>query len=412
MPTRRRTHLPSETATHRQTPRLRASRRPIGLSVGLSLALALGPGAAAAPPENLREELTDHVGVVTETQAEAVAEVQDRLVREKGLQLFVVVVDDFDGQAPATWLEETARLSGLGEQDLAVAVSDGTRELAARVPDGSGLVRRDVDRVVTEGRARLAEGDTAGAVTTVVDGLGEATQLDAGQRAQRTLWWLLGIALVLAAVGTALLTLWRRARRRQQEAADLSESAALMRSTGAATVALDDAVARAEEEAQFASAEFDAPLVASVTETVDGARDQALEAHRRRAAVATGPVDAPVWQVPPHEAVRELRAIDELTRTALDRVAAIPSTLDGLRRASDLVPGRIERLRAVLREPGVPTATASQVGTLLDRAEADVAAGRPEAALLPLRTVVALLGPTHGDPETAGSAGTPEDDTH
>lgn len=366
---------------------------------GLTAALLMGPAADAAPPEYLRDELTDHVGVVSDP--EAIGEVQDRLVRDKGLQLFVVVVDDFDGQDPQTWLEETSRLSSLGEQDLAVALADGSRELAARVPEASDLVRRDVDRALAQGRELLAEGDTDGAVTAVVTGIGGATQRTAAQRAERLTWWLAGAVVLLAAAAAAAFTLVGRARRRRQETADLAESAELMRTTGAGTVALDDAVARAVEEAQFAAAEFEAPLVASITETAEGARDQALEAHRRRAAVATGPVDAPSWQVPPREAVRELRAIEELTRTALDRVSSIPATLDELRRASDLVPGRIARLRAVVREPDVPQGVTAQVTQLLDRADADVAAGRPEAALLPLRTVVALLGPVHGGTEVS-----------
>lgn len=359
-------------------------------TLATALTLLAAPAAVSSPPENLREELTDHVGVVGDP--EAIAEVQDRLVREKGLQLFVVVVDDFDGQDPQAWLAETARLSRLGEQDIAVAISDGTRELTSHVPDGTDLSRRDVDRAVVQARTLLAAGDTDGAITAIVTGLDTAGQRDAQQQLVRGLWWFLGALALASIVGLLVLTGLRRARRRRQDLSDLDEATTLMRETGAATIALDDAVARAGEEADFAAAEFDAPLVASITETVAGAKDQALEAHRRRAAVATGPVDAPSWQLAPGEALRELRSIDELTRTALVRVAGIPALLDDLRRESDLVPARITRLREMADESG--GRHPAQVRSLLDRAEADVAADRPEAAMVPLQTVVALLGPS------------------
>ena len=103
-------------------------------------------------------------------------------------------------------------------------------------------------------------------------------------------------------------------------------------------------------------------------------------------------MDDPSWQLPPGAALRELRSVHELTQRALDRVAGIPALLAELRREADLVPARITRLRGVTeRSTGPHTA---RVRALLDRAEADVAAGRPEAALIPLQTVVALLGPS------------------
>lgn len=376
-------------------------RRPALAVSAASLALLAGPplagpaaslgSAVAAPPERLAEELTDHVGVVTDPVA--VEEVQDRLVREKGLQLFVVVVDDFDGMTPQSWLEETSALSQLGDQDMAAAFSSGTGELALWVPEGTGLVRSEVDRVEDRAAAAMADGEVDAAVRAVVEGLDGATQRDSRDTVVRIIFWVVGLGVLLHLVLALVWSARSRARRRAQDAEHLAQAARLAREHGAVAVELDDALAAAALEVDFAAAEFEPPLVASMGETVSSARDQSLEAHRRRGAVVTGPVDAPHWQVPPARAHAELEKVLEISRTALDRVRGIPALLDELRHQSDLVPTRIGGLRQLASGADVAPDLRARVEPLLARAEEDVAAGRPESALIPLQTVVALLEP-------------------
>ena len=365
--------------------------------MGIALGPLPGPGgpaaeaAVAAPPERLAEELTDHVGVLTDPAPLTAA--QDRMVEEKGLQLFVVVVDDFDGMTPDAWLQQTATLSQLGDQDLAAAFAADTRELTLRVPEGAGLARAQVAGIEQKARSAMASGDVEEAVRAVVHGLDGATQRDARADLTRNLWWGLGAAVLLAVLGTVLWTVRTRARRRAEDAEHLAAAARLAREHGTLAVELDDALEAAALEVDFAAAEFDPPLVASMSETVSGARDQSLEGHRRRGAVVTGPVDEPRWLVAPATAHRELDEVLDLSRTALRRVRAIPALLAELRRESDLVPTRIAGLRELAGDPRVTPGIRDQVAQHLARAEADVAAGRPESALVPLQTVVALLGP-------------------
>lgn len=357
------------------------------LVAGLGLAT---PAAVGAPPERLADELTDAEGLLSTGAVDRVGTAQDTLVTDARLQLFVVVVDTFDDQDPQAWMEETASLSQLGDNDLALAVASQDRDLVLRLPDGTGLQGRSVSDLRDRAEGLLADGDVEGAVLTVAEGLTEVPRTSAGERTGRVLAWTVGLAAVVLVAGVVALSLWRRARARTQAAEDLERSRELAREHGGLAVELDEAVAAADLEVGFARAEFEPPLVASMAETVAGARDQGLEGHRRRGAVVSGPVDDPHWLVPPAQAREELTAVVDLTRTALDRVRAIPVHLDELRRQSDLVPTRIAGLSELARDRAPRDA---QIAGLLERARADVGAGRPESALIPLRTLVAILGP-------------------
>ena len=75
------------------------------------LALVAGPAAAQAP-ERLATQVTDPGGVLDD-RAGVDAALSD-LQRRTGLQLFVVMVDSFDGTPAQQWTDETAALSDLG----------------------------------------------------------------------------------------------------------------------------------------------------------------------------------------------------------------------------------------------------------------------------------------------------------
>lgn len=350
------------------------------------------------------------MGILNDQGVTAIMAIQDRLVAQKGLQLFVVIVDDFDGMAAQSWIEQSAAMSGLGEQDLAVAVATDTKELAVLVPASARLDRRSVDRAESQAREHLAADDPAGAVRSLAEGLDKAPQLDPSARAGALASWIVGVVLLLSLLGGIWWKVTAAARRRRRASDDLEAAFHLARRMGSTTVTLDDAVQAARLEAEFAAAEFDPPLVASIRETVAAASAQAVEAHRRRLAVSSGPIDNLQWHLPPAKALAELREIDILTTEALGRLTPLPAQLGELRRQSDLAPTRIAGLRELAKTSGLASATAVQVRQLLDRADSDLAAGRPEAALLPLQTVVALLRPLVSESENAAEP-TPNPDS-
>lgn len=93
--------------------------------LGASALLALNASPAfAEEPFRLDDQVVDEAGVLDdESQVEAAL---GELQREDGVQLFVVLVDTFDGMDAGAWMDATADLSGLGGNDgmLAVAVED------------------------------------------------------------------------------------------------------------------------------------------------------------------------------------------------------------------------------------------------------------------------------------------------
>lgn len=367
---------------------LRPHRASLVAGAVLFLGLAAGP-AAAEEPFDLPGELVDPGGRVTSVQAVEAA--QDALVRDRGLQLFVVVVDDFDQLPAQEWVEQTARLSGLGAGDLALAVAADEQELALHVPDGTGLAGSAVASVRAQGEARLADGDVDGAVTAVATGLQQARWQDPARGTERAAWWTaLGVVALMLVAGT-LLTLAARRRSRARDAERLAQARAELAALGPETVALDRVLADADLEVAFAEAEFEPSLVADLRDDVATARADSLRAHRLRADVATGPSDAPRWQVKPAQALSTVQEARRLTADATTTLRPLPDRLRELRRTADLVPGRLAGLRDRATATDLPPEARTAVEALLTRARTDVEAGRPEEAAVPLDTVVEHL---------------------
>src|ERR1051325_1575289 len=103
-------------------PKLSRVLVPLVAALG-AVALMAGPAVAEAP-ERLAAQVNDQAGVLDDRAGvdTALADLQ----RETGIQLFVVMVESFDGTPAQEWTDETARLSDLGNRDalLAVAVTD------------------------------------------------------------------------------------------------------------------------------------------------------------------------------------------------------------------------------------------------------------------------------------------------
>lgn len=360
------------------------------LQIALCSALLLAPGVASAEaPFDLPDELNDLAGVVT--SVEQLGGVQDRLVAERGLQLFVVTVDDFDGQDPDRWLERTAELSGLGREDLALAVSIDTGELALRVPEGTGLSARAVTSTESAARQLLADGDIDAAVLRVATGLEGASWSNPATALERRATWVtvtIGVLILLGFLAAGWLV---RAKVRAAQERARQEAQRLASALGPTTVALDRALADGTLEVALAEAEFDPPLIASLNDELAAARDESLAAHRLRAEVASGPSDGLNWLVPPKKAVTLLQQAQELSGKAQGRLSQLVQRLRNLRHQADLQPGRLEKLRAQVAQQSLPPHVQTQVEALLARAAADVAADRPEAAMVPLDTIVEHL---------------------
>ncbi|WP_181009810.1 TPM domain-containing protein [Ornithinimicrobium sufpigmenti] len=319
-----------------------------GVLTGLALTLPVGT-AVAVPPFDLPAELVDEQGVLADP--EAVRAAQDAYFEESRRQVFVVVVDDLAGWEPAAWLAETARLSGLGEEDLALLVvadadtdtgTDGDTDgdpgadtdgepgavtAALLAPEGAGLPPGAMARTEGDISAAAAGGDADEVVRAALAGLRAAGVDRPGDATVRTLWWAAVAILVLAVAGTVTLWLTQRARTATREAAARVRAEELSGTLGTLVVELDDALEEAQLELDLASARVDgqagAATLAQAQATVRLAREEAVEVHRRRSALSLGPTADLTWRVPPGEAVAELEELHTLTRSAHDRVRGL-----------------------------------------------------------------------------------------
>ncbi|ANS78736.1 hypothetical protein SGUI_1340 [Serinicoccus hydrothermalis] len=273
----------------------------------------------AQEPFDLPGELVDQAEVLGDT-SELVAD-QDAFAGRTGLQLFVVVVDDFEGSSASGWLERTAGLSGLGEQDLAVAVSVDDADAAVRVPEGSrlrpGEVGSVVDQVVAQARAR----DPQGAVDTAVTGLTALDPVDPAQRARAIAAWTVGILLALAVLLAGALW-WRRRRARARPLADAGRRAEeLSAQLGADVVALDQELEDTRLRVELAGADADAAATAQARSELAAGELEALDVHRARADLSIGPTDDPTWRRPVTEVVTELERLRGLAASARGHLA-------------------------------------------------------------------------------------------
>ena len=304
--------------------------RRLALAASLALApLSLAPAAAlAAPPFDLPTELVDEQGVLTDP--EAVRQGQEAYYEETRRQLFVVVVDDLDGWEATSWLAETARLSGLGEQDLALVVVDsdadpGTAVTAAlRVPENAGVRPGAVARTQRDVAAAADRGDPDEVVRAALAGLRAAGVDRPGEATERTLWWVALLVVVLAVGGTVALWLVKRTRAATRDATDTVRARELSGTLGTLVVELDDALEEAQLELDLARARVDddaaQTLLAEAREHVKESRADAVTVHRRRSELSLGPTTDLTWRVPPGEAVAELEELHTLVRSARERL--------------------------------------------------------------------------------------------
>lgn len=317
--------------------RLRAAVLATGLATGLALvpaALASGP-AAAVPPFDLPDELVDEQGVLADPQA--VRQGQDAYYEETSRQLFVVVVDDLDGWDAAPWLVETARLSGLGEEDLALVVvagsstgaadGSGTVTASLRVPEGAGVRPGAVTRTERDIADAAARGDADEVVRAALAGLRAAGVDRPGEATSRTLWWVAVLVLVLAVAGTVVLWLVRRARAETRAASDRQRAEELSGTLGTLVVDLDDAVEEAQLELGLAEARVaddrSAATLQQARELVDEVRAEAVQVHRRRSELSLGSTMNLTWRVPPARAVAELEELHTLASSARERLQGL-----------------------------------------------------------------------------------------
>uniref|UniRef100_UPI00082EE047 TPM domain-containing protein n=1 Tax=Streptomyces lushanensis TaxID=1434255 RepID=UPI00082EE047 len=345
-------------------------------------------------------QITDRVGALGDRGA-AVTDSLDRLYADSRVQLFVAYVRDFSGHSPQSWADTTAVRSGLGRDDILLAVATHGRQYAYSADTGAPLTDTqlaDVARTAVE--PALRQNDWAGAAIGAANGYDAVLagrpvptpaitpgEPDPGGRAANggaATNLVLPIAVVLAALALAAYVYGKRKRRAAASAparagepgrgapgaAPRPPPTPLPELDGRAKkllVETDDALRTSQEELGFATAQFGEEAAAPFTDAVHFAKGELTLAFRLRQQLD----DA----VPEDDATRR-RMLDEIVARcteANDRLDAESEDFDRLRAMERNAPQALDSAGTAFRELSGRAAAARGTLTALREQYADSA---------------------------------------
>ncbi|MGW6132473.1 TPM domain-containing protein [Cellulomonas sp. NPDC055163] len=392
----------------RATPVPRFTRAAAALTVLLAT-LGLAVPAAAVEPLNLPSQITDQVGALDGSTAEVQASL-DRLSDDTAYDLFVVYVADFSGRDGEQWARETAAASGLGPEDVILAVAVDERRYGMWVQSAGEITEEEATSVrVDLVEPRLAEDDWAGAAIAAADGLRDAA-LGTGTAASGGglgLGTLLVVGLVLVLVVLVVRSLLRHRGGAGQGAAQPAGAAPqglaalptpeLNRRASQALVAIDDALTTSAQELGFAQAQFGLEATRRFGAALEEARARVSEAFRWRQQLddSTPETEPQARQImiaileTCQVAADTLDAHTEEFEQMRDLQARAPEVLDDAEQRATEVSARVEPARATVAQLATtypPAALASvtpnpdQAAALLTGAQESVARGREALA--------------------------------
>lgn len=368
------------------------------------LVLIAGPAAAGVsveqPPE-VTDEITDRVDALG-GRTDDVREALDRLAADTPYQLFVVFVDSFDDWDSGDWADETAVGSGLGDDDLLLAVAIGDRRFATSVGDNA-LTDEQLAAVEAAIEDELSANDWAGAAIAGADGYGDAARDGDGEPGGGSSGSGGGFPWLPVGLGTAgvvgLVALLRRRQPtgpvRGPDGAPLTGAAALptdelAKVAARGIVAVDDALKASEQELGFAQAQFGEQATTPFAAVIATGKQKLAQAFElRRRLDDTTPEAEPERRAMLLEVVRLCDEVDrdldaqtaEFARLR-DLQARAPEVLAEVDRRATEVQGRLPASRATLEQLATryPATALASVRENVGQAEALLAGARENAA--------------------------------
>ncbi|GGM18891.1 TPM domain-containing protein [Promicromonospora citrea] len=375
----------------------------------------------ASPPITLTDPVTDGVGALTDAERQDVVAALDRLADESDLRMLVVYIESFDGTQPVDWANASANQSGLGTEDLVLAVATADGAFGISADTNVALTDAQLEQVDEAVAAAVADERWADAATDAADTVRETG-------GGSSVPWLV-VALVAGGVllvAALAFVVWRfvvprfRGRlagvgRRPQAAGPTADELAgltlaeLDERAASALVGIDDALKTCGQELGLARAElgesatrdFEVILARATADVREAfAIRQELDADgEARADFAAG--DDATTEPAPDDPDRRaaLAEVLALCERAADTLDAHTRAFDDLRRLQQRAPellddvvtrepevaGRVATARSVLDElaGAYPAATLAlvarnpeQAELLLTNAKEAVAAGR------------------------------------
>jgi uncharacterized membrane protein YgcG len=398
-------------------PRRRLARpgRPavvLALAAVLTLPAVLGfaSPAVAAEPQNLRDQLTDDVGVLTGPDETRLRSALLDLLDRTGVQLWVWFTATTGNLGAPEFAAATAQRSGLGGTDLLLVVALDDRAYGYSRPAAFPLSDADLELLLSrELEPGLRAGDYAGAVVEFASALGVALQPGAPPVPANGLGQL-GIGTLLIVIAAVLLVggvVWFLLVRRRYGAAvgvagerpaptpggadplaSLSDDD-LNSEANRLLLATDDAVRDSEQELDFAEAQFGQAMAAPFREAIAAAKEGLRSAFAIRQALDDAtPEDRPTRRRMLSELMGYCRRAQERLDAEAARFAELralereaPAILAGLPAAAAAVEERIPAIEATMARLGeYADHSWRAVEPNLEEARARVAAARAALA--------------------------------
>ena len=160
----------------------RAVRRAFLALAGVALlAAALAPPAVLADGEpKLQTGVTDAAGVLPTADEARITAALQALRDQQNVQLFVAFVDTTGSATVTDFVQSTAEVNSLGNNDALLLVAIGDRSDALWVgPSLDAITNDEIDSILGDSvEPRLADGDFAGAVLADIDAIRAALAAD------------------------------------------------------------------------------------------------------------------------------------------------------------------------------------------------------------------------------------------
>ncbi|MFI6319251.1 TPM domain-containing protein [Nonomuraea sp. NPDC050556] len=315
--------------------------------VGALLCLS-APAAFAEKPGKVTETVTDRQGVLGDRTA-AVESSIGKLYDDTGLRLYVVYVKNFSGMNATTWADDTAEQSGLGRDDLLMAVATAERRYAVSADTNAPLTDAQLKQVAQNAIVpALRQGDWAAAAIGAADGYGRQmaatsaggqTGGQTGEKGSGAAPLIVGGVLVAGGVGGYLYYRRRKSTRTAATFKDLETRA------GQALVHTDDAVKTSEQEIGFAAAQFGDDATQRFSEALEYAKGELNAAFHLRQQLDD--------EIPEDDATRKAW-LEEIVQRCAAANARLDAESEGFDRLRDLegqapqVLAEVERAQAEL----------------------------------------------------------------
>lgn len=263
----------------------------VALGAATSLGLSAGALVTEDPVDVGGDPFVDTTGDYAGDDAEVTAHLEEENASSPA-DVYVVVVDSFDGIERGDWSVQAAEASGLGQDDLLIAIAMDDQQWGYAYPDGYPLSEAEVNQLAQSNLLpALDNGDVAGAAmgfgTAVAQfdpssGGDGGTQVNVDGSAVLPVVALVGGAAVIGG-GAWLVSRGMRSRKKkqgeiaakQQQQLSLDE---LKQRADIALVQLDDTVQQSEQELAFAGAQFGEDAVRPYREALEKAKGGLREA--------------------------------------------------------------------------------------------------------------------------------------